>query len=202
MLSVLRVPMADYWVLLVSYIIGLFPSAYIAGHLVKGGDIRKVGDRNAGAANVYRNISHVAGIAVLAADIGKGALAILLAQAVASQPIVLLSGVAVVAGHNWPIFLRFKGGRGLATTIGVLLVLLTVPMAILSTAGIISLWKKRNMLITGSIMFAPLPLLAWLFGASNTLIAYSVALPCLAGIMHLVTTRHLSQEQKEEALHW
>ena len=123
--------MTDYWVLLVSYIIGLFPSAYIAGRLVKGVDIRKVGDRNAGAANVYRNINHVAGMAVLAGDIGKGALAVLLAQAVASQPIVLLCGVAVVAGHNWPIFLRFKGGRGLATTIGVLLVLLAVPMTIL-----------------------------------------------------------------------
>jgi glycerol-3-phosphate acyltransferase PlsY len=194
--------MTDYWVLLVSYIIGLFPSAYIAGRLVKGVDIRKVGDRNAGAANVYRNINHVAGMAVLAGDIGKGALAVLLAQAVASQPIVLLCGVAVVAGHNWPIFLRFKGGRGLATTIGVLLVLLAVPMTILSAAGILSLWKKRSLVITGSIMFAPLPLLAWLLGASTTLIAYSVALPCLAGIMHLATTRHLSQEQKREALHW
>ncbi len=141
-------------------------------------------------------------MAVLTADIGKGALAILLAQAFASQPIVLLCGVAVVAGHNWPIFLRFKGGRGLATTIGVLLVLLAVPMTILSAAGILSLWKKRNLIITGSIMFAPLPLLAWLLGASTALIGYSVALPCLAGIMHLATTRHLSQEQKREALHW
>jgi glycerol-3-phosphate acyltransferase PlsY len=194
--------MTDYWVLFVSYIIGLFPSAYIAGRLVKGVDVRKVGDQNAGAANVYRNISHVAGMAVLAADIGKGALAILLAQAVASQPMVLLCGLAVVAGHNWPLFLRFKGGRGLATTIGVLLVLLAVPMAILSAAGILLLWKKRNLMIIGSIMFAPLPLLAWLLGASTTLIGYSVALPCLSGIVHLITTRHLSQEQKREALHW
>ena len=194
--------MRDYWVVFVSYIIGAFPSAYIAGRLLKGIDIRKVGDRNAGAGNVSRNVGHVAGIGVLAADIGKGALAILLAQAVASQLIVFFCGFAVVAGHNWPIFLRFKGGRGLATTIGVLLVLLTVPMAIVSAAGIIALWRKRNLVITGLVMFAPLPLLAWLFGASSKLILYGVALLCLAGIMHLVTTRHLSEEQKGEALHW
>lgn len=194
--------MTNYWVVFVSYVIGLLPSAYMAGRLVKGVDIRKVGDRNAGAANVYRNISHVAGMAVLAADIGKGALAVLLARAVASQPIVFLCGLAVVAGHNWPILLSFKGGRGLATTIGVLLALLPVPMTILSVAGILSLWKKGNLVITGSIMFAPLPLLAWLLGASGGLILYSVALPCFAGIMHLVTTKHLSQGQKKEALRW
>lgn len=105
-------PVTAYWVVLISYIIGLLPSAYIAGRLQKGIDIRKIGDRNAGAANVYRNISHTAGTAVLVADIGKGALAILLAQAVASQPIVLLCGVAVVAGHNWPLFHGFRGGPG------------------------------------------------------------------------------------------
>lgn len=194
--------MTDCWVVFVSYVIGLLPSAYIAGRFLKGVDIRELGDGNAGAANVYRNISHTAGVAVLAADIGKGALAILLAQVVASQPVVLLSGVAVVAGHNWPIFLKFKGGRGLATTIGVMLALITVPMAILSVGGLIALWKKRDLLTTGSIMFAPLPLLAWLFGASSVLIAYGVVLPCFAGVMHLVTTKHLSQEQKREALRW
>lgn len=194
--------MTDYWVVFVSYAIGLFPSAYFAGRLVKGVDIRTVGDRNAGSANVYRNINHMAGVAVLATDIGKGALVILLAQAVASESIVFLCGLAVVAGHNWPVFLRFKGGRGLATTIGILLVLLPVPMTILSVASIISLWKKGSLVITGAIMFAPLPLLAWLFGASGGLILYGMALLCFAGITHLVTTRHLSQEQKKEALRW
>ena len=193
--------MTDYWVVFVSYIIGLLPSAYIAGRLVKGVDVRKVGDRNAGAANVYRNISHTAGMAVLAADIGKGAVAVLVAQAVASQSIVFLCGMAVVAGHNWPVFLRFKGGRGLATTIGVLLALLPIAMSILLAACAFPLWKTRNLALTGAILFAPLPLLAWQLGASGGLILYSVALPCLAGVMHLVTTKHLSEEQKKEALH-
>ena len=92
--------MIDYWVVFASYVIGMLPSAYIAGRLLKGVDIRKVGDWNTGAANVYRNVSHASGVIVLAADVGKGALAVLLAQAVASQPIALLCGLAVVAGHN------------------------------------------------------------------------------------------------------
>ena len=193
--------MINLLVVIVSYIIGLFPSAYIAGRLLKGVDIRKVGDRNAGAANVYRNISHTAGMTVLAIDIGKGAIAVLLAQAVASQPIVLLCGVAVVAGHNWPIFLRFKGGRGLATTIGVLLALLPIAMSILLAVCAVPFLKTRNLVITGSILFAPLPLLAWRLGASYWLILYSVTLPCLAGLIHLITTRNLPEEEKREALH-
>jgi len=193
--------MTDYWVVFVSYIIGLFPSAYIAGRLLKGVDIRKIGDGNAGAANVYRNISHIAGLSVLAADIGKGAIAILIAKAVASEPVVFLCGIAVIAGHNWPIFLRFKGGRGLATTIGVLLALLPVAMAILLAACVLPFSKTHNLVLTGTILFAPLPLLAWGLGASGGLILYSVALPCLAGIVHLVTTRNLTDKQKKESLY-
>ena len=193
--------MTDLLIVIASYIVGLFPSAYIAGRLLRSVDIRKVGDRNAGAANVYRNISHRAGMTVLAADIGKGAIAVLVAQAVASHLIVFLCGVAVVAGHNWPVFLRFKGGRGLAATIGVLLALLPIAMTILLAACALPFLKTRNLVITGSILFAPLPVLAWQLGASGGLILYSVALPCLAGLMHLVTTRHLSEEQKREALY-
>ena len=186
---------------IISYVIGMLPSAYIAGHLLRGIDIRRIGDKNAGAANVYRNISHIAGISVLAADIGKGVAAILIAQSLVSQPIIFLCGLAVVAGHNWPMFLGFKGGRGLATTIGVLLAMLPLPMSILLATCTIPLLKTRNLVLTGIILFVPLPLMAWQLGASGGLIIYSVALPCLAGLVHLVTTRHLPDGEKEEALH-
>ena len=187
--------------ILVSYVIGLLPSAYIAGHLVKGVDIRTVGDRNPGAANVYRNVSHLAGILVLVADVGKGTLAILIAQTITSQPTVSLCGLAVVAGHDWPIFFGFKGGRGLATTIGVLLAMLPIPMAITLAACAIPFLKTRNLVVTGVILFAPLPVLAWRTGSSLGLVVYSVALPCLAGILHLITTRNLPEQQKREALY-
>ena len=188
-------PLIITLVMVGSYLFGSTPFAYIVARMRKGVDIKKVGDGNAGASNVGREIGS-------GADAFKGAAAILLAGAFTSQPIVLLCGATAVAGHNWPVFRRFKGGRGLATTIGVLLALLTVPMAIVTGAGILSLLIRRNLLITGLIMFIPLFPLAWFFGASTILLPYAAVLLCFAGIMHMVTTRRLSQEQKKEALRW
>lgn len=191
--------MIDLLMVLLSYIIGSLPSAYIAGRLLKGVDIRKVGDRNAGAANVYRNISHKAGIVVLIADIAKGAVVILIAQMITTQPIVFLCGLATVAGHNWPIFIRFKGGRGEATTLGVFLTLVPKVMIILLVVSVLALFKTRNLLLTGAILFAPLPLAVWALGAEVPLILYSIALPCLVGLTHFLTTRHVPDEAKREA---
>ena len=193
--------MSGYWVVVVSYLIGSFPSAYIVGRLAKGIDIRTIGDKNAGAANVYRNISRTAGVGVLSADIAKGSIAILIAQAVAPESIVFICGVAAMAGHNWPIFLKFKGGRGLATAIGVLLVVLPVSMVILSVIGLIIMLKTHNLVLTGVVLFVPLPFLAWWLGAPGGLILYSLMIPCLVGLMHWITTRHLSDEQRREARH-
>jgi acyl phosphate:glycerol-3-phosphate acyltransferase len=194
--------MTSFLVLLASYIIGMFPSAYIAARGLKKVKIWQVGDKNPGSANVSRNIHPLAGVAVLVADAAKGAAAIFLARAFSPQSIVLLAGVAVVAGHNWPVLFRFRGGRGLATSIGVLLVLMPWPMAILSLAGVLTLWWKGNLLITGATMFAPLPLVGWLFSVSFGLIVYGLALVCFSGIMHVLTTRRLSGEQRQEALRW
>jgi glycerol-3-phosphate acyltransferase PlsY len=184
---------------LFSYLLGSIPSAYIAARLVKSVDIRTIGDRNAGAANVYRNVSHPAGIAVMAADISKGAIAVLIAQAIASQPVVLLCGLAAVAGHNWPLFIRFKGGRGQATTLGVLLTLMPKGMGILLATCAVPFLVTRNTMLTGAILFSPLWLVALLTGASGALVGYSIGLPCLAGLTHFLTTRHLSDDAKREA---
>ena len=192
----------NLFLIVVSYFIGTLPFAYMAGRFFKHIDIRSIGDRNVGASNISRHVSSTAGIIVLTADIGKGALVVLLAQALATQPIALWCGLAAVAGHNWPLFLGFKGGRGMSTTIGILLALVTLPMVIVSMAGLLSLLKKRNLVLTGFIMWVPLPLLEWLFRVPSLLIAYSLALPCLSGIVHVVTTRHLSPDQKNEALCW
>jgi len=184
---------------LFGYLLGSIPFAYVAGRLVRGVDIRTVGDGNAGAANVYRNIGHRAGIAVLAADVGKGAVPVLVCEAIASQPVVLLCGAAAVAGHNWPLFSNFKGGRGQATTLGVLLTLMPVEMCILLAVCAGPFLVTRNTALAGAILFSPLWLLALLMGASNALVAYSIGLPCLVGLTHLLTARHLSDEARREA---
>jgi len=182
---------------LFSYLLGSIPSAYIAGRLVKGIDIRKVGDGNVGAANAYREIGSKAGMAVLVADVGKGAIAVSITSILASQPVVLLAGLGAVAGHNWPLYIGFRGGRGESTALGVLSVLLPQPMLILLAVSAVPFFVTRNTMVAGAILFSPLWLVALLTGASLALVVYSIGLPCLVGLTHFLTTRHLPEEARE-----
>ncbi|HEX7475698.1 MAG TPA: glycerol-3-phosphate acyltransferase, partial [Dehalococcoidales bacterium] len=142
---------------ILSYLIGSIPFAYVVGRLVKGIDIRKVGDGNVGGANAFREIGAAAGLFVIVADIMKGVTAVLIAQgAHLNQTSVFVAGFACVLGHIYPVFLNFKGGRGEATAEGVLVVLLPVPMLTLLAIGLIPVILTRNTLILGAILFAPL----------------------------------------------
>ena len=184
---------------LLSYLLGSIPSAYIAGRLLRGIDIRKVGDGNVGAANAYREIGAKAGIAVLVADVGKGAIAASITSILASQPVVLLAGIGAVAGHNWPLYIGFRGGRGESTAIGVLSVLFPQPMLILLAVSAVPFFVTRNTMLVGVILFSPLWLVALLTGASAALVGYSIGLPCLVGVTHFLTTRHLPEEARQTA---
>jgi len=113
-----------------SYLLGAFPTAYLAGRLLKGVDIRKLGSGNVGATNALRVLGKVPGIIVLFIDVMKGVLAVIVAgdfiaaHNTSGLPGALpqfFCGIAAVAGHNWPVFLGFKGGKGVATTLGVLI---------------------------------------------------------------------------------
>lgn len=191
--------MFDLIYILIGYLLGSIPSAYIAGRLVKGIDIRRTGDGNVGAANAFREISPGAGMAVMAVDVIKGSAAILIAQAFVSQPVVFLVGVAAVIGHILPIYIGFKGGRGEATAAGVLVVLLPQAMLILLAVAVLPFIFTRNTMLLGAILFAPLWLAALLMGASFMLISYAVGLPCVVGVMHVLTTRRLADHVKSRS---
>ena len=179
-------------VVLLGYFLGSIPTAYIAGRLLKGGDIRQMGDGNVGAANAFRQLGAKVGIAVGLVDIGKGALAIVIAQAASiPQLAVLLAGAAVVAGHNWPVFIGFRGGRGESTTIGVLLTLITQPMLIVGGAATVVLFITRNVILASAFLFIPLPLVCWWLGVPGSLVGYGIALPCLVGFTHFIRTRQV-----------
>lgn len=180
-------------IILLGYILGSIPTAYIAGRLLRGRDIREMGDGNMGAANAFRELGAKAGMSVFFIDVTKGALPVLIAQAAAlSQAVVLITGVATVVGHNWPIFIGFRGGRGESTTIGVLLALITQPMLVLAGPVIAALLIKKNVIIASCLLFIPLPLVCWWLGLPGVLVSYSVALPCLVGITHFFRTRQLA----------
>ncbi len=179
------------WVIiLLGYLLGSTPTAYIAGRLLKGKDIRQIGDGNMGAGNAFRQLGAKVGIAVFFVDAAKGALAILIAQAAnIPQVAILFTGAAVVVGHNWPVFIGFRGGQGESTTIGALLVLVTQPMLIIAGPAVLTLFIKRNVTIASCVLFIPLPLVCWWLGVPGLLISYSVALPCLVGATTFLRTR-------------
>jgi len=113
--------------IIINYLIGSIPTAYIFGRLLKGIDIRQYGSGNVGATNALRVLGKKAGISVLVLDVLKGVFAVLLVQAfvgrVRLDPLIfrLLAGISCICGHNWTVFLQFKGGKGMATTLGVLI---------------------------------------------------------------------------------
>jgi len=180
-------------IVLLGYSLGSIPTAYITGRLLKGRDIRQMGDGNMGAKNAFHQLGAKVGVVVGIVDASKGALAILIAQgAGVPQVVVLLTGAAAVIGHNWPVFIGFRGGRGESTTIGVLLTLITQPMLILAGPALATLLIKRNLIIASCVLFIPLPLVCWWLGVPGLLVAYGIALPCLVGFTHFLRTRRVT----------
>ncbi len=106
-------------ILIVSYLIGNFSSSYIIGKITANIDIRDYGSGNAGTTNVMRTLGYKAAAMTLLLDCLKGVISVVLAKKFASNNLALLAGIVVVVGHNWPILLGLKGGKGIATTIGV-----------------------------------------------------------------------------------
>ena len=169
------------------YLLGSIPTAYLARRLLKGKDIRQMGDENVGAVNAFRQLGTKIGLGVFFIDAGKGALAIVIAQAAdISRVGVLLARTAAVIGHSWPVFLGFRGGRGEATTLGILLAVITQPMLIMVGSALATLVIKRNVIIASAVFFIPLPLVSWWLGIPGVLIAYSTALSCLVGFTHFL----------------
>jgi glycerol-3-phosphate acyltransferase PlsY len=110
--------------LVVAYLLGSIPSGVIVGRLIKGVDVRNSGSGRTGATNVLRTLGWPAAAAVTLMDVGKGVVAVLLGLALVDAPGQVAAGLAVVVGHNWSVFIGFRGGRGVMPAAGALLVLL------------------------------------------------------------------------------
>jgi acyl phosphate:glycerol-3-phosphate acyltransferase len=178
--------------ILVSYLLGSIPTAYFASRLLKGEDIRHLGDSNMGAANAYRQLGAKIGITVGIVDAAKGALAVGLAERLGSpQVLVLACGLAAIIGHNWPVFLGLRGGRGMSTTIGVLLVTVTMPVIVMALPCLITLIWTRNVTKAAAVLFVPLSALGWWFGLSGLFIGYGLMLPCVVALAHFLQIRHI-----------
>lgn len=173
-------------VIIIGYLLGSFPSAYIVAKLRKGIDIRQVGVGNMGAANVIREIGFWEGVVVWLADAAKGAAAMLVALALDVPHLWLLgAGFAALLGHSFPIYIGFKGGVGSATAMGIFAVIAPREMGIALGIIVIDLLITRDahkIALALTIGFAFIPLLIWLFQASAMLAFYSLAVLTFIGI--------------------
>lgn len=155
--------MTQILILIVAYLLGSIPFGYLIVRTTSGGDIRQTGSGGTGATNVSRRAGKAAGVLTLLLDAAKGAAAVLIAQNVSgSDWVKAAAAIAVIVGHIFPVWLRFRGGKGVATGVGVFLVL--APVALLC-AGVVfvSIVFFTRYVSLGSIMAAALiPLLVWL----------------------------------------
>ena len=167
------------------YMLGSIPSAYLVARLRKGIDIREVGSKNMGAMNVYYQVGLLEAILVLLADVGKGIAAILLARLLdLSLTFQLLTGLAAVVGHAFPGFLKFRGGKGGATSLGILLFVMPKAVPFFVIAAVIALFVTRNPTFCYAIGFITIPFVAWLIYHHEHLIFFSIGLPLFVGIQY------------------
>ncbi len=194
----------------ISYLIGAIPCAYIFCRLIKGVDIRKSGSGNVGATNASRVLGKPLGIVVLLLDIFKGFLAVWLlaglsifkATGISSETLGVTLGLSCVAGHNWPIFLGFKGGKGIATTLGVLLALalqvseLKIILVFSLLTWIAAFIITRVVSVASILAGISLPIYAVLFGSPKAIVLFCVVLSLLAVLRHLPNIKRIFQGEE------
>ena len=190
--------------ILISYLIGSIPTGYIFGRALKGIDIRKFGSGNVGATNALRVLGKPAGIAVLVLDILKGFVAVFFLGNIIAARITgisdittrVLLGLSCICGHNWTIFLRFKGGKGMATTLGVLLGLavkaagIKVVFALVILTWLVVFMSTRIVSLASILSGIALPVYMFLFKQPRILI-YTSTLLCI-----FIILRHKSNLKK------
>ncbi len=170
-----------------AYLLGSVPTAYIAGKLIGGIDVREHGSGSVSGSNVWASVARWAVFPVGIADVSKGLIPVLIAQvadfSVGAQGIV---GLAAIAGHNWSIFLRFTGGRGIATTMGVLVLLARWELVVFVAVWLLSIALLRNTPLGALLAGVSLPFASLGFGEPLSLTLCLVAMALLMMIKRLI----------------
>ncbi|MDW7740147.1 MAG: glycerol-3-phosphate 1-O-acyltransferase PlsY [Bacillota bacterium] len=169
-----------FFILIAAYLLGSIPFGYLLAQIIGKTDIRAHGSGNIGATNVLRVMGWKAALPVFLLDFAKGFFAVLLARAVSDQPAVYLSaGLLAMIGHSFPVFLRFKGGKAVATGVGAV-VALSGWVAIILLALFVIIVALTRYVSLGSIIGAlSTPLLFWLLGFDPLYILFGVIMAAL-----------------------
>jgi glycerol-3-phosphate acyltransferase PlsY len=191
-------------VLVLAYLIGAFPSSVVLGRSLRGIDVRKHGSGNAGATNAWRVLGWKVGLAVLVLDAAKGALATALLPRLPIGPlpaglttVSLACGCAAVLGHVFPVYIGFRGGKGVATGAGMLVALIPIPAAAAVGSFVLAIVASGRVSL-GSLLAAwTVPLVTTLLAAANTesyppaILALTYALALFITITHRSNIRRL-----------
>jgi glycerol-3-phosphate acyltransferase PlsY len=174
-----------------AYLLGSVPSGYVLGKLA-GTDVRRVGSGNIGATNVARALGMLPGALTLVADAAKGYLPVFLALHFGfSQAVVASTAIAAFLGHLYPLFLKFQGGKGVATTLGALLAV--APMAalvlVLVFAGVVFVCRIVSLGAIAAALAAPLIL--WLFYQPPVIVAMGFFMGAMVILRHRGNIRRL-----------
>ena len=162
------------FMLICAYLLGSIPFGYLIVRAKEGADVRATGSGGTGATNVSRRAGKGAGILTLALDAAKGAAAVLLARWLLTDDFgfnwwVAVVSLAVVAGHIFPVWLNFRGGKGVATGLGVFLSIAPLAVACAAAVFLAVVWATRYVSLGSILAVAAFPLFVWLLsGYSNT----------------------------------
>jgi glycerol-3-phosphate acyltransferase PlsY len=189
--------------IVIGYVFGSFPAAYLAGRLTKRIDIRDVGSRNMGAMNVFYQVGSTEAALVTLADLGKGIVAILVVRWLLGKDLISpfdfltgLTATAAVLGHVFPVFLKFRGGKGAATAIGILIFLMPWAVPFLFAFFGIALLITRNPTFSYSLLLIVFPFVAGFvyvdhYDAPLSLVFYSTGLGIFLGIQYIPRLREM-----------
>ena len=174
-----------------AYLLGSIPTGLLLGKLY-GIDVRKEGSGNIGATNLYRTVGRRVGVLTLIGDCLKGVLPVLAARqcGLASDQVALV-GLAAFCGHVFSVFLRFKGGKGVATALGVFLALapLAVAAALALFVALMMIWRYVSL---GSISAAAImPLAVFMLGGSRVLVVVTLIIALIVIVRHHENIRRL-----------
>jgi len=142
--------------IIIAYFLGCIPTSYIMGKLIMNIDIRQHGSGNVGATNAMRILGTKIGVITLILDIGKGMLAITIGKMLVNDPsnlLLICFGLFAIIGHIFTVFLKFKGGKGVATSAGVFIALIPIPITITLVVFVITVWISKYVSL-GSIIGA------------------------------------------------
>jgi glycerol-3-phosphate acyltransferase PlsY len=144
----------------VGYLLGAIPFGLIIGRATKGVDLREHGSHRTGATNALRTLGAPAAAAVFLLDVGKGVAAVLLARLIVpddptTEWAAAAAGIAAIVGHNWSVFIRFTGGRGVATSAGALGAMSPWTLLVIAPVVVLVIWRSRYVSlgsITGALL--------------------------------------------------